>query len=221
MIDNLRLNTAAGALDAAPTANGPSESASDGQVNGEANGRLVNGRFAVGNKASRGNAFARRMAAHRRALLDAVTPDEWAQLFRKTYDQALTGDVAAQRLLYSYYIGRPVEVVNPDRLDLDELAMIRETPLPLDLIRGHCGRVEASVAVEKASETLALTRQELDDRVDRAANELKAELATLKARMDRLRGFSLDEDEDDEDVLLDDRDLGPENDPPPDGRPAA
>jgi hypothetical protein len=216
MIEQHRLSTAGRTLDAPEGAGPPSETGSDGEGNGEANGRASNGRFALGNKASRGNAFARRMAEHRRAMLDAIGADGVTQVAKKLLAQALAGDVAAARVVLSYCVGRPVEVVDPDRLDLDELALIREMPRPVDLVQQFCGRVEAGLAVQKAAGTQATTREDLDARIAEATRAMQEELRQLKARMDRLRGFDIDGDEDD-DVLLGDADLGPENDPPPRG----
>jgi hypothetical protein len=195
MIDNLRLSGAADALGAPEAAGAPKDTA--------VNGRASNGQFGPHNTFARGNPANRKLAAARRLVMDAVSDDELVALVRKMYQDAVAGDAAARQLLLAYLVGRPGKVVNPDRVDLDELALIAESPLPVDLLRQFCGRVEAGLAVQKATQTQAVTREDLDARIDRETNALRAELATLRAKMARLRGHDLDDLDDDD---LDDLD---------------
>jgi hypothetical protein len=86
------------------------------------------GRFKTGNKAACGNPFARRMAKLRSVLLDAVSEKDLQAVAGALVRQAKAGDVVAAKLLLSYTVGRPEAAVNPDRLELDELAIYREWP---------------------------------------------------------------------------------------------
>jgi len=90
------------------------------------NGRDASGRFAKGNPGGPGNPFARRVAAIRSALLDAVDDGGIDQVAHGLLQAAKAGDVAAAKLLLSYTIGQPMAATNPDRLDLDERYLSRE-----------------------------------------------------------------------------------------------
>ena len=85
----------------------PAPSPSPNGANGD--GRDRRGRFALGNPGGPGNPYARRVAELRAALLNAVTPEDVAELARALLTQAKAGDVAAARLVLSYAVGRPAE----------------------------------------------------------------------------------------------------------------
>ena len=90
------------------------------QVDGNGNGRDAKGRFVKGNRGGPGNPFARQVAGFRKALIGAVSKEDMRTLAGVLRDKALGGDVAAIRLLLAYTVGKPVEPVDPDRLDIDE-----------------------------------------------------------------------------------------------------
>jgi hypothetical protein len=96
-------------------------------------GRDARGRFARGNVGGPGNPFTRQAAAFRKALCDTVTDDDIQALTRMLLDKAKGGDVAAAKLLFTYTIGRPADVVNPDTLDVDELHCFHRQTLPSDM----------------------------------------------------------------------------------------
>jgi hypothetical protein len=100
------------------------------------------GRFTQGNKAACGNPHARRMARLRSAFLDSLPVERIGELAGKLMELALAGDVAAAKLVLSYALGRPVEVVNPDRLDLDEIALLLKKPTQDDVWRLIADREE-------------------------------------------------------------------------------
>src|SRR5579871_1115768 len=130
----------------------------------KASGRDAEGRFAAGNKFAVGNPFARRMATLRSAMLEAVTENDLKACVRKMVELAKSGDVAACKLLMEYVVGRPAAAVDPDRLDLDELAMLREAPSFAELsdVRG-CARPEMALVLVKA--VLEQTLRELDTKL--------------------------------------------------------
>jgi hypothetical protein len=74
------------------------------------------------------------VAARRQALLDAVAPEDVAQVAKKLLALALAGDVAAAKVLLSHVIGKPPQAVNPDRLDLDEVKLLLESPLGTEVL---------------------------------------------------------------------------------------
>ena len=62
-------------------------------------GRDGQGRFLPGNTEGRGNPFARRSAALRRAFYEAVTEEDLQVIARKLATEAKAGDWAATKLL--------------------------------------------------------------------------------------------------------------------------
>jgi hypothetical protein len=85
-----------------------------------ANGRDGQGRFAKGNGGGPGNPFARQTAALRKALLEAVTPEDITQMAHTLMIHAKQGDLGACKLLFSYVLGKPQQAVDPDTLDRHE-----------------------------------------------------------------------------------------------------
>ena len=83
-------------------------------------GRKSNGQFAKGNKHGTGNPYARRVARLRSALLDAVGENGLADIVQGMISAAKGGDVAAAKLLLSYLLGKPVESVEPDYVEIHE-----------------------------------------------------------------------------------------------------
>jgi hypothetical protein len=92
------------------------------------------GRFTRGWKGGPGNPFARAVAARRQALLDAVTPQDLADVAKSLLRRAIAGDAAAAKVLLAYTVGKPAAAVDPDRLDVDEFRMAAESPHMRDLL---------------------------------------------------------------------------------------
>ena len=84
-------------------------------------GRAADGKFAPGNQFGPGNPFARKCAAFRAALMEAVTEQDIKDIAAKLRDDAKAGDKAAVKLLFQYVIGKPQPAVDPDALDLQEM----------------------------------------------------------------------------------------------------
>jgi hypothetical protein len=57
-----------------------------------------------------------------------VTDADVAAVARKLQELAMSGDMAAATLYLSYALGKPVKVVDVDRLDLDEFALLDAAP---------------------------------------------------------------------------------------------
>ena len=83
-------------------------------------GRKSNGQFAKGNPGGPGNPYARRVARLRATLLDAVGENGLADIVQGMVTAAKGGDVAAAKLLLSYLLGKPVESVEPDYVEIHE-----------------------------------------------------------------------------------------------------
>ena len=80
----------------APSRNGDNEPAA---------ARGSNGRFLKGNPGGPGNPNAAKVVAHKRAVLDAVTPADIRRIMRKMVWRALRGDVRAAQLVLDYTVG--------------------------------------------------------------------------------------------------------------------
>src|ERR1700733_14604051 len=98
-----------------------------GNENGRVNGpmgagseRDEKGRFTEWNKGGPGNPFARQTAGLRKALCNAVTEEDIAEIARGLIQRAKEGDLAAAKMLLSYTIGKPEAATNPDTLDRKE-----------------------------------------------------------------------------------------------------
>jgi hypothetical protein len=91
--------------------------------------RDEHGRFVKGNSGGPGNPFARRTAALRQAFSEAISEDDLKTLAKRLLVQAQNGDVAAAKLVLAYAIGKPVDPVNPDTLDIEELQLFNQFPL--------------------------------------------------------------------------------------------
>ena len=95
-------------------------------------GRNSNGQFAKGNPGGPGNPYARRVARLRATLLDAVGENGLADIVQGMITAAKGGDVAAAKLLLSYLLGKPVESVEPDYVEIHE-KQLRSTERGLDM----------------------------------------------------------------------------------------
>ena len=84
------------------------------------NGRQAGGRFGPGNRFSKGNPHAAKVAKLRSAALAAVTQKDLRGIVRKLCDLALAGDVAAAREVLQRCLG-PAEAIDV----MAELAELR------------------------------------------------------------------------------------------------
>jgi len=83
-------------------------------------GRNSKGQFAKGNPGGPGNPYARHVARLRASLIEAVGDDGLKDIVQGMVTAAKGGDVAAAKLLLSYLLGKPVESVEPDYVEIHE-----------------------------------------------------------------------------------------------------
>ena len=75
------------------------------------------GRFGPGNRVGKGNPHAKRVAALRSALLEAVSEDDMRAVIATIVEQAKQGDVMAARVLFERVLGKPTEADFVERLE--------------------------------------------------------------------------------------------------------
>ena len=98
-------------------------------------GRQSNGRFAKGNPGGCGNPFARQVAAFRACLINSVTEDDFKAIMYELLEEAKDGNLQAIKLLFSYLLGTPKPVVEPDELDLNEMHLAHQADLAAEALR--------------------------------------------------------------------------------------
>jgi hypothetical protein len=77
-------------------------------------GRRPDGTFAPGNRAGRGNPFAKRAQELRSALYDAVSTEDLRQVVAALVTQAKSGDVPAAREVLDRLLGKAAEGIDLD-----------------------------------------------------------------------------------------------------------
>jgi hypothetical protein len=110
-------------------------------------GREANGRFAPGNAGGPGNPFARKVAALRSALIDAVTPQDITEIMYLVVFNAKAGSLEWTKFLFQYAVGKPRPAVNPDTLDLDELMLTQASAVPVEAVKEFVARIPPPAAV--------------------------------------------------------------------------
>jgi hypothetical protein len=75
------------------------------------NGRLPDGRFGPGNKASPGNPNALKMHQLRAALLAATSAEDVARVVKALVEKAAGGDVPACKTYLDHVCGRPMQAI--------------------------------------------------------------------------------------------------------------
>jgi hypothetical protein len=115
--------------------------------------RPAKGRFALGNKGGPGNPFARQVAEIRKLLLNTVPGERLAKILLAMVERAEAGDVAAAKLVFQYTVGKPAEAVEPDRVEIEEHQLRRESTIPFDEWSPKVGDLSAA-AVNSVWDTM-------------------------------------------------------------------
>ena len=122
----------------------------------DATGRHSNGCFAKGNRGGPGNPFARQVAAFRACLINCVTQEDFKAVVFKLVERAQNGNLQAIKLLFTYLLGTPKPVVEPDELDLNEMHLAHLTALAEEALQ------ETAAATPAANDATPLPESEVD-----------------------------------------------------------
>jgi hypothetical protein len=149
----------------------PSPSATVSNGAAETNGHdKKTGRFAPGNQCGRGNPHARRQAALRAVLFDAVGEDRLRGIATRLATLAENGDMEACKLLFAYLLGKPGAAPDPDRLDLEEWKLADAQPTVHELARALVDNVDARGACDHLRRRQPQDAQQLSERIVADAN---------------------------------------------------
>lgn len=85
--------------------------------------RNEKGRFVPGNKAGKGNPYARHIGQLRAALMRAVTPLDVQEIIASLVKAAKGGDINAARIILERTLGKPLEADIIERLENLESAI--------------------------------------------------------------------------------------------------
>jgi hypothetical protein len=110
--------------------------------------RASNGHFAKGNAGGPGNPFARQTAALRVALINGVTERDIQEILDVLLLSAKGGHLPTIKFLFSYVLGKPKPVVEPDLLDLQEMEMLRQGALPTAALETMCSQLPLDLQVQ-------------------------------------------------------------------------
>ena len=83
-------------------------------------------RFAKGNSGGPGNPYARQVVELRLELLERCTPERIGKIAEKMMELAEEGNVQAAKLIFQYVLGKPMDAVSPDRVDIDEVQVFKD-----------------------------------------------------------------------------------------------
>jgi hypothetical protein len=142
------------------------------------NGRAAGGRFAPGNPGGPGNPYARQVAELRKAFLSAASPEKMKELADKLLSQALSGDTAAASLFLAYALGKPGKAADPDRVDLEEWALLDASPSDARVWARMLECVPPHLAAELLRDILAgKTPRGIADEIKSRRRDIEAEMA--------------------------------------------
>src|SRR5580692_9949698 len=110
--------------------------------------RATGGRFAKNNPGGPGNPFARQTAALRAYLINHVTERDLQDILDILLLNAKGGHLPSIKFLFSYVIGKPKPVVEPDLLDLQEMQMLQQSALPSETLETLCGQLPLDLQVQ-------------------------------------------------------------------------
>jgi hypothetical protein len=106
------------------------------------------------------------MCARRRALLDAVSPEDIQRLGRRLLADGLAGDHTASKLLLEQVCGKPPEAASEDVAALHELALCMAAPLTVQVILAALEGVPPARALALIRDAAAAPRPGLDSTLD-------------------------------------------------------
>ncbi len=125
----------------------------------------TSGRFTAGNSFGRGNPHARRQAALRAVLAEAVPEDRLRRIAAKLAAKAEDGDIEACKLLLGYLLGKPGPAPDPDRLDLEEWKLLAAQPTVFEAVQAGIDNIAAPAAFEYVQRRLRQEPQQISERM--------------------------------------------------------
>ena len=130
--------------------------------------RAPGGRFAAGNAGGPGNPFARQTAALRAYLIEHVTERDIQDILDILLLNAKGGHLPTIKLLFSYVLGKPKPVVEPDLLDLQELQRMQQSAMSPEALEELCDQLPLDFQVQltrhaQADNVVATVQTALDN----------------------------------------------------------
>jgi hypothetical protein len=120
------------------------------------NGRDNQGRFARGNPGGPGNPYYRRQAELKRLMLESVTDMDVQSVMQVLLGLARGGDLAAIKLFLEYTVGKPSKEVDPDREELHEWGLQRQTPRLQEVLETMTYSIETPTANQVTRDMIPL-----------------------------------------------------------------
>jgi hypothetical protein len=155
--------------------------------------RNAKGRFIRNNDGGPGNPFGRRVAELRKVLLRSATEENVERLATMLMEKAFAGDLAAAKLLLLYWIGKPKEVAEPDRVDVEEWELARQTVVRPDVAQETFASLPITIGIaslpgiaevrEREFKDMLLHPENYQDREDELTPEELAEEAEMIREM--------------------------------------
>jgi hypothetical protein len=103
--------------------------------------RTATDHFAIGSPGGPGNPFARKTAALRAYLINHVTERDIQDILDILLLNAKGGHLPTIKFLFSYVLGKPKPVVEPDLLDLQEMLMLQQAAQAPEALEELCGQL--------------------------------------------------------------------------------
>jgi hypothetical protein len=119
-------------------------------------GRDSQGRFTEGNPGGPGNPYYRRQAHLKRRMLESVTDADVQSVMQMLLGLARSGDLAAIKLFLEYTVGKPGKEVDPDREELHEWQLQRQTPRLQEVLETMTYSIETPTANQVARDMIPL-----------------------------------------------------------------
>ena len=143
--------------------------------------RATGGRFAKNNPGGPGNPFARQTAALRAYLINHVTERDMQDILDILLLNAKGGHLPTIKFLFSYVLGKPKLVVEPDLLDLQEMHMLQQSALPPEALAALANQLPLPLLLQLLNGSQATNqRQATQEAQDAVAAEPLAECAAPK-----------------------------------------
>jgi len=110
-----------------------------------------------------GNPYARQTAALRKAMTDAVSAQDIADIVAVLKLKASCGNMEAARLLFTHCVGTAGKTADPDTLDAHELGVRRASVASVEDMKAVFERMPASMMCELAAAVSPQVRQHMEE----------------------------------------------------------